>query len=393
VKVYLMNIDELITKIEKIEDQIKSINTSLSSFNKKINDVDDKTSGFLELMRNEKKEIARLNSIVSGLGQFDAAITQVRVDFNRKFDDFQKQKKQEEQLRANIADADLKSMHSLIEKTKTEITNSVDKKLTSYLEENSRLINRLKDKEIEIENILQSSEDFKGGLNSINQDLRRSIKQVENLQAEVGASRETQDGIRAKLDVISNSLRTNESRLNEIITTESERKQEQLDFKENQLLIQKDRDRLWSEWEQQFEEISAQIYGFLPEFQNQQLGLEQSKNKFEDITEQFERRMKELTEMYRLMDEKFRKEWTTYKADSEKRWSNISMVIDDKQGGYSEQIKSLKDRLALAEDSTQEMQEVLLLMSTEIQKGMQNIMKMVNGWMDAFGQIKPKQQS
>ena len=142
--------------------------------------------------------------------------------------------------------------------------------------------------------------------------------------------------------------------------------------------------------EQQFEEISTQIYGFLPEFQNQQLGLEQSKNKFEDITSQFERRMKELTEMYRLMDEKFRKEWTTYRADSEKRWSNISMVIDDKQGGYSEQIKSLKDRLALAEDSTQEMQEVLLLMSTEIQKGMQNIMKMVNGWMDAFGQIKPK---
>ena len=386
-----MNLDELITKIEKFEDQIKSINTSLSSFNKKINEVDDKTSGFLDLMRDEKKEITRLNSIVSGLGQFDAAITQVRVDFNRKLDDFQKQKKQEEQLRANIVDADLKSIHPLIEKTKIEITNSIDKKLTSSLEESTRFINRLKEKEIKIDEIMKSYEDFKGGLNSFNQDLRRSIKQVENLQAEVGASRETQDGIRVKLDVISNSLRNNESRLNEIITTESERKQEQLDFKENQLLLQKDRDRTWSAWEQQFEEFSTQFYGLLPELQKQQLGLEQSQNKFEDVTQQFERRMKELTEMYRLMDEKFRKEWTTYKADSEKRWSNISMVIDDKQGGYSEQIKSLKDRLALAEDSTQEMQEVLLLMSSEIQKGMQNIMKMVNGWMDAFGQIKPKQ--
>ena len=54
-----MNLDELITKIEKFEDQIKSINTSLSSFNKKINEVDDKTSGFLDLMRDEKKEITR----------------------------------------------------------------------------------------------------------------------------------------------------------------------------------------------------------------------------------------------------------------------------------------------------------------------------------------------
>ena len=94
--------------------------------------------------------------------------------------------------------------------------------------------------------------------------------------------------------------------------------------------------------------------------------------------------------MYRLMDEKFRKEWTTYKADSKKRWSNISMVIDDKQGGYSDQFQSLKDRMVFLEDNTNEMQEVLLLMSTEIQKGMQNIMKMVNGWMDAFGQIRPR---
>ena len=385
-----MNLEELIIKIEKIDDQIKSLNKSFSTFNNKINEVDDKTSGFLNLMRDEKKEIARLNSTVMGLGQFDAAITQVRVDFNRRFEEFQKQRKQEEQLRANLVDEDFKSIKSMIEGTRTELTNEFDKKLTSFLEENNRLINRIKEKEIEINEILKSSEEAKGGLNSFNQDLRRTIKQVENLQAEIGASLGKQDEIRSKLEVISDSLRNNDSRLNEIIVTESERKQVQLGFIEKQALNQKERDRIWVEWEQQFEEFSKQLYGLLPKLQNQQLGLEQSKNNFEDITQQFERRIKELTEMYRLMDEKFRKEWATYKADSEKRWSNISMVIDDKQGGYSDQFQSLKDRMVFVEDKSNEMQEVLLLMSTEIQKGMQNIMKMVNGWMDAFGQIKPR---
>ena len=385
-----MNLEELIIKIEKIDDQIKSLNKSFSTFNNKINEVDDKTSGFLNLMRDEKKEIARLNSTVMGLGQFDAAITQVRVDFNRRFEEFQKQRKQEEQLRANLVDEDFKSIKSMIEGTRTELTNEFDKKLTSFLEESNRLINRIKEKEIEINEILKSSEEAKGGLNSFNQDLRRTIKQVENLQAEIGASLGKQDEIRSKLEVISDSLRNNDSRLNEIIVTESERKQVQLGFIEKQALNQKERDRIWVEWEQQFEEFSKQLYGLLPKLQNQQLGLEQSKNNFEDITQQFERRIKELTEMYRLMDEKFRKEWATYKADSEKRWSNISMVVDDKQGGYSDQFQSLKDRMVFVEDKSNEMQEVLLLMSTEIQKGMQNIMKMVNGWMDAFGQIKPR---
>ena len=385
-----MNLEELIIKIEKIDDQIKSLNKSFSTFNNKINEVDDKTSGFLNLMRDEKKEIARLNSTVMGLGQFDAAITQVRVDFNRRFEEFQKQRKQEEQLRANLVDEDFKSIKSMIEGTRTELTNEFDKKLTSFLEESNRLINRIKEKEIEINEILKSSEEAKGGLNSFNQDLRRTIKQVENLQAEIGASLGKQDEIRSKLEVISDSLRNNDSRLNEIIVTESERKQVQLGFIEKQALNQKERDRIWVEWEQQFEEFSKQLYGLLPKLQNQQLGLEQSKNNFEAITQQFERRIKELTEMYRLMDEKFRKEWATYKADSEKRWSNISMVVDDKQGGYSDQFQSLKDRMVFVEDKSNEMQEVLLLMSTEIQKGMQNIMKMVNGWMDAFGQIKPR---
>jgi len=386
-----MNLEELLIKIEKYDGQIKSLNKSLSVFNNKINDVDEKTSGFLELMRDEKKEIARLNSIVMGLGQFDASIAQVRVDFNRKFDDLQKQRKQEEKIRTNLVGADIKSIQSLIEKTKIELANEFEKKISLLQEENVRQINRIKEKEIKIDEFLKSFEKNKDLLNSFNQDLRRTIKKVENLHAEVGASRGKQDEIRSKLEINLNSLRNNESRLNEIITTESERRQVQLDFIEKQSLIHKERDRIWVEWEQQFGESSKQTLALLPELKKQQLDLNQSKSDFEGITQQFERRIKELTEMYRLMDEKFRKEWATYRSDSEKRWSNISMVLDDKQGGYSDQFKSLKDRMVLAEDNTREMQEVLLLMSTEIQKGMQNIMKMVNGWMDAFGQINPRQ--
>jgi len=390
-KEYPMNLEELLIKIENYDGQIKSLNKSLSVFNNKINDVDDKTSGFLELMRDEKKEIARLNSIVMGLGQFDASIAQIRVDFNRKFDDLQKQRKQEEKIRANLVGADIKSTQSLIEKTKTELTNEFEKKISLLQEENARQINRIKEKELKIDEFLKSFEENKGLLNSFNQDLRRTIKKVENLHAEVGASRGKQDEIRSKLEINLNTLRNSESRLNEIITTESERRQVQLDFIEKQSLIHKERDRIWVEWEQQFGESSKQTLALLPELKKQQLDLNQSKSDFEGITQQFERRIKELTEMYRLMDEKFRKEWATYRSDSEKRWSNISMVLDDKQGGYSDQFKSLKDRMVLAEDNTREMQEVLLLMSTEIQKGMQNIMKMVNGWMDAFGQINPRQ--
>ncbi len=84
----------------------------------------------------------------------------------------------------------------------------------------------------------------------------------------------------------------------------------------------------------------------------------------------------------------FRQDWATFKSDSDKKWSNISLVFDEKQGGFADQFNKLKERLIAVEDSTHEMQDVLLLMSKEIQKGMQSLMNMVNGWMDAFGDIK-----
>lgn len=357
-----MNLDDLIARINNFEDRFESINKSLMAINKRISEIDNKTTGFLELARDDKKEIARLNSIVMGLGQFDSAITQVRVDFNRKLDDFQNQTKQEAQLKANLIEEDFRSINAAIEKIKRELSLEFDKKLGLFLEENNRLLNRFKGVETEVRDRLTSTNELITTVNTIDQDLRRINKQVENLQNENGASKGTMDEIRSKLEVISNSLRTNESRLNEMIVTDSDRRQVQLDFIGKQTLIQKDRERIWGEWEQQFGEVLGQVSEMLPEMQNQQIALRHSKERFDEISQQFDRRINELTEMHRLMDEKIKKEWATFKSDSEKRWANISLVLDDKQGGYSGQVQLLKERLVLVEDNTHEMQEVLLLM-------------------------------
>ena len=190
------------------------------------------------------------------------------------------------------------------------------------------------------------------------------------------------------MEIISKSIRNDEIRLDEVIANSSEVKKSQLDFLEMQSIQSNDRDRKWGDLEKQFDDITKKIYSLLPELQNQQFNLKQSQAKFEEISSQFERRINELTEMYRLMEDKLRNEWATFKADSEKRWSNISMVVEDRQSGYSSQFEALKERMALVEDNTHEMQEILVMLSTEVQKSMQGFMKMVNGWMDAFGQIK-----
>ncbi len=183
-------------------------------------------------------------------------------------------------------------------------------------------------------------------------------------------------------------LAINDARIEEIVNSEAERKQTFLNYVEQNTINQRDRERTWNDWQQQFDESIKQIYRLLPELQNQQLEMAKSKSAFDEVTQRFERRINEVTELYRMLDEKFRQEWSTYKSDSDKKWANVSIVFDEKQNGFSEQMDKVKERLLVVEDNTHEIQEVLVLMSKEIQKGMQGLMNMVDGWMDAFGQIK-----
>jgi len=383
-----MELEALVSRLDAIEEQIRLLSNSLLATNKRLTDVDEKANNFLGIVREQKKEISQLNSAIMNLGKFDSTITQVRKDFNRKIEEIETLRKQEDQIRTNMVNKDMKNIQSQFDIVRKEIKNDYEKRLPVFIEENTRLVNRFKEIEEENKQNLISSEELKTTIGTLQQDLRRTAKQVESIQVDQDLFRDGQNEVRSKYETIMDSLRNNESRLNELIATESERRQNQLDFMQKQSELAGDRERKWAEWNQDIESAIKQIRELLPDLQKQQFAMNQTKEQFENVTQQFERRIKEITEMYRLMEERYKKEWDTFKSDAEKRWANISLVLDDKQGGYDEKLLALQERMISVEDNNHEMQEVLLLMSSEIQRGMQGIMKMVNGWMEAFNQIK-----
>jgi len=383
-----MDLEKALQRIDELNNELAAIKKALSNQTTKISNMDEKVTGFLDAIREQKKEFERMNTIVSRLGQFDSTITQLRVDFTRMVDDCEKRRQANEKTQEKLRLEEVKTINLSIEKTKQDLSHEFDQKFKSHFDESSRVIQRFKEIESNYEQVVKGGEDFKANFNFIQQEFWQNKKRFESFTVDFESYKKKQDEMRAKMDVILNDMRTNDSRLNELVTTESERKQAYINFVDQLNLNQRERDRTWNEWQQQYEDFMKQIYRLLPELQNQQFELNKTKNTLDDVTQRFERRINELTEIYRLMDEKFRQEWATFKSDSDKKWSNISLVFDEKQGGFADQFNKVKERIVAVEDSTHEMQDVLLLMSKEIQKGMQSLMNMVNGWMDAFGEIK-----
>jgi len=383
-----MDTEKTAQKINELENEITTLKKALTAQTAKTNSLEEKVTNFLTTVREQKKEVDRLGTTVSGLGHFDSTMNKTRTDLTRKIEETQKQIVADQKMRENLQRDEIKALNAAVEKVRRDVTSDFDKKLQMHNEDTTRLMQRFKELETSILSKTQGDDETKGNLSLLMNEFSQYKNKFDSFADEVGTLKKRQDDIRMKQDVILNDLRTNDSRLSEVVNAESDRKQAYLNFIEQQTIGQRERERVWKEWQQQFDESIKQIYRLLPELQNQQLELNKTKTSFDEITQRFDRRINEVTELYRLLDEKFRQEWTTYKADSEKKWSNISVVFDEKQVSLGEQMDKIKDRVLLVEDSTHEMQEVLILMSREIQKGMQGLTNMVNGWMDAFGEIK-----
>ena len=383
-----MDLETIIKRINELEIQLDSIKKTLSSQNTKIGSLEDKTVNFLEKVREQKNEISRVSTSVSSLGQFDAALTKIRVDFSRQIEESEERQNLNLKMKEKLQSDQIGKNEQSIKSLKDDLNEGFEEKIKQFIDQDTRVLQQFKEIESQVVKKLRSDDEFKSGFTMLQQDVSKNKKILDTVSVEFDAYKKRVEELRAKIDIITNDIKTNESQLNEIVATETERKQAYITYIDQQALTKNERERAWQEWRTQYEEAFQQVNKLLPELQKQQIDMEKTKQSFDSVIERIDRRANEITEMYRLMDEKFRQEWANYKSDLEKRSTGMKLVLDEKQTDLMGNFLAFRDRVVTLEDETHEMREALLLMSREIQKGMQSLMNMVHGWMDAFDKIK-----
>ena len=191
---------------------------------------------------------------------------------------------------------------------------------------------------------------------------RQDTKRLTDLLAETSVLRKRQDEQRGKVDVAADSVRKLELRVSEFAAVESERKQAQVAFIEKQSMQNLERERMWKEWQAQFETVTRQALDL--ESQMQALDathrtVKRAQESFEETRQRFERRLNEITEMQRLVEERFRNEWVNFKSDDQKRWTNYTISQEELQRENHRKFEKQTERLVKIEDATQEMRDTL----------------------------------
>ncbi len=387
-----MEIEQITKRMEWLDEERRKDKTTIATLEDKITRLEGGIRSINKEIKGLHSEVTQFNTINGRLDQLNESLGEMRIEIGRMSESFQKARlisehEQEEKSRKEFDGIN----QSILEIRKGLESTSESKKMLKLVQDDQKKIRELIP-EID-EKVMRSErvfEEFQRAQKLSEKSRKVDNKRVSDLQAEFSAYRKRIDEQRSRVDLLIESLKKVESRLTDLSQSESERRQAQVTFIERQSQAQVDRDRAWKEIQSRFETMERTTSTFESQISSLDETLRstrKAKDLLDKSTQRIERRVNEITEMHRLNEDHFRQEWTAYKADDQKRWTNYNMVAEESQKDFLRQFNKLDQRLLQLEDMTQQVSDHFEEMNEDTQKRLRSLLDMARTWLSSYERL------
>lgn len=365
-----MDIEQIAQRLEWLDDERRKDKLTIATLEDRLARLEGKIPTFDQEIRESTDTLNRITSNLSRFDQLENSISQMKVEYNRLVENEQKLRSEKERDIEKVRLADLESLNRSIQEVRKGLDPipELKKNIQARTEEEHRLSKLIAESEKKILETKRFDDEYRRSLKVIEETLRQESKRQMDLQGEVSSIRKRVEEQRGKVDLISESVRKIEMKQNEFSASEIERRQVQTAFIERQNMAQVERDRIWKEWQMRFDSIEDQSSALETQLQSldaAERSIKHAQEAFEEITQRFERRINEISEMQRLVEDRFKQDWNAFKTDDQKRWTNYTITQDEKLRENSQLFEKMTERLVALEDITQEVQDLLQMVIAE----------------------------
>ena len=366
--------EQLQKRVEWLDNERRNDKTLLAALQSKIENYELENAALRTRLAEMDSEITRLNTLMARLEQFDGDINEIRATTNRQVEDF-KETLRDTALKSEKHEQVIEGINQSLTEYRKQIQGikGFEDGLEERKQEDIRLSRITEELKSQISEVGNFNDDYKRSLRLIEESQRQDTKRMTDLQGEVAAIRKRQDETRGKQDLVGDNMRKVENRVKDLLDAESERRESQTAFLEKLNLAQVERDRIFTAWESRFDEmerVTGGIEAELTDLENTHRSVKQSQAALDEVTQRFDRRINEITEIQRLNEDRFRQEWTSFKSDDQKRWSNYTLTQDEQNREMNLSLENLSGRIANLEDRLEDLQDTI----TQI--GKDDIMRM-----------------
>lgn len=384
-----MESDQLQKQLEWMDSERRRDRATIASLEQRLAVLEGLIPGLGQQIKEQHGDLARTSAQLSRFDVIEGSLVQIRTEQARSIEAIEKQGVEHDREAEKNRRADLEGLNKAIADVRKtlEVLPELKRNLQSRMEEDYRLGRLIEEVDKKVKETARSDEEYQRSLKLIDEGRRQDSKRVTDMTGEVAAMRKRVDEQRGKIDVTVDSVRKIDLRLGEFQATDIERRQTVTSFIEKQTMLVVERDRVWKEMQVRFESLgnqSANLDTQLQSLDALQRSVKRSQDGFDDITIRIERRMNEITEMQRLVEERFRQEWVSFKSDDQKRWTNYSLTHEEQQREVTRQFEKYNERLQLLEDMSQELRDQSHLLVEETQKRLQSLLSQVHTWVEEY---------
>jgi chromosome segregation ATPase len=387
-----MEFEQIIKRLDWLDEEHRKDKTELDALMEKLANVQGELRVANKKIKELNTELSQFSTVLARIDQFNSIIDQQRVDILKYVDDLDnknvgKLPEAEKRFQIHIDNInksiiDLRKNKGLIDEIKRELKNNAA--------EDARINNLMSGWEPRFQDTIKPIEEIQHAQKTSEVSRLRDSKRLSEIQGAVNAARKRMDEIREKNDLFPDTIRRLETRLNELLASEAERRQSQTNFIESQARLQIDRDRTLKEMEEYLGTIRIQtgtIDRQLQELDGVQRAAKRAKDTYEEIVQKYERRINEITEMQRLAEDRFRQEWVTFKADDQKRWTSHTLSQDEIHKDARSSAEKLEERLTILEDLVQSQQDVLQQTKEANEQLFQGMLAQIHELLSAYERI------
>jgi chromosome segregation ATPase len=387
----MMELEQINKQVEWLDDEHRKDKIQLSQITEQLVEIESKVQSLSEQLKKVSKDKKELSSLPERINLVDDKLGQTRDDLIKKIEE---QATETLDIRTNL-EKKFNLEISGINKSLKQIQKDSDLKelydrMAARIEEEKRI-----NKSISLLDGITAKEknrqnEFELSVQILEDNFKQENKKTAELQNDISILKRKLDDIRNKVEIIPENIRRIETRINELNTSENERKYSQKAFLEQQALQQVDRDQAQRDLQDRIEKLGKQSQ----QYENQlhlwdtlQRDLQKAKEVYENLTQKFERRINEITEMQRLSEDRFRQEWATFKADYQKRWTSYSLSQDELFKDISQDVNKISEKISPLEDLIQTEQDILQQTINANEEYFQGILSQINQLLASYNRI------
>ncbi|MBN1669354.1 MAG: hypothetical protein JW862_19855 [Anaerolineales bacterium] len=388
-----MELDQLAKQVKWLDEERQKDKTVIAGLQERIQALETRLAGTEQQNKELSSEITRLGTVMGRMDHFDDSLTQHRAEFNKAIKTLGQAAEQSDAEITSLLRAEIRAFESTLMDVRKglEPISGLRNDLVSQAQEDVRLARTVDELRVAVTDIQRGAEDQSRSYRLLEDGRRQDAKRLTDLQGEMTALRKRSDEVRGRIEVAEANLRKAETRLNELVAVERERRDAQAAFLEKQALAEVERDRTWKDWQARFELVegqSAQLESQLQLLDTTHLTIKRIQEGVDDLMQRVERRINEIMEMQRLAEERFRQEWTTFKADDQKRWTNYTLSQEEQRSETGRRFERMLERVTFLEDSLQEVHDLVEQTTEQASRRLQSLLSTVHEWVSENERIQ-----